>query len=355
MRAFKQSPNRTVMYAFIADFTRVEIIKVWKDKRYCFSRTGLFTVFDDKKQPAEGFNLLGNLLSSSTESLGFKELVLPTVPILVSSHGSNLACKVDNLIPLRQGTLKRAAIYSGNFNMEGSIKRRKQHCILKCSHKDHQVVNEIDKLPFLDHPSIPKLIASGHSKELGHIMVVEPLGTPIQELKERTSDLIWKFMKEVNDALCYAHKNDTLHCDVSPNNIVVADEKAILIDWGIAMNLDFIALTQFTGTSAFCSLPVLELAVVNKHPGGKKVEHMYEPRDDFESLFYTILYLLSKKMLPWMKTRDIESLYYAKFSWMHECWQKLLQDMELPKEMADQLNVMHQKLFINKDPVDSLF
>ena len=58
-------------------------------------------------------------------------------------------------------------------------------------------------------------------------------------------------MKEVNDALCYAHKKDTLHCDVSPNNIVVANDKAILIDWGIAMDSNVFPLSHFTGTSAF--------------------------------------------------------------------------------------------------------
>jgi serine/threonine protein kinase len=356
------------MYAVIADYTKLEIIRVSKEKGYTFSRTGLLTIIDGKQQPAEGYWLLSNLLSSSLDSLGFKELVPPKLPIQLR-HGdsSKTICKVDNLVLLREGTHKRAYLWKASYQIEqvGAKRRKKSQdptdCILKYSRKDDQVRNEMSKLPFLDHPSIPKLVASGYSEEMGHIMVIEPFGIPIQE-QSKTPEETLKFMKEVNDALCYAHKKDTLHCDVSPNNIVVANDKAILIDWGIAMDANVFPLSHFTGTSAFCSLPVLQLAVVNMLPV-EKVRHMYEPRDDFESLFYTLLHLLSKKPLPWMKTRDIESLYNAKSTWMHRDWKLLLQMLNLPDKIAEQLSVMHQKLFDNNTdnnadnnaPMDSLF
>jgi serine/threonine protein kinase len=143
----------------------------------------------------------------------------------------------------------------------------------------------MNKLPFLDHPSISKLVASGYSKELGNIMVIEPYGIPSQELPS-TPDETLQFMIEVKDVLCYAHQNEILHCDVSPNNIVVSNERAFLIDWGISMTSNVFLLSHFNGTSTFCSLPVLHLAVV-KTPSVEKSLHMYEPKDDFESLFYT--------------------------------------------------------------------
>jgi hypothetical protein len=121
------------------------------------------------------------------------------------------------------------------------------------------------------------------------------------------------------------------------------------------MTSNIFPLSHFTGTSAFCSLPVLHLAVVKAFPVEKE-SHMYEPRDDFESLFYTLLYLLSKKPLPWMKTRDIEALYNAKSTWMHQDWKMLQQIMDLPDEIANQIDIMHEKLFSdNNAPMDSLF
>ncbi len=363
MRAFQHNPNRTLMYAVIADYTRLEIIKVSKEKGYSFSRTGLQTIIDDKQQPGEGYWLLGNLLSSSLDSLDFKELIPPTLPIELH-HGNDdkSICKVDNLSIIREETHKRAYLWKASYQIEevGAKRRKKSQssnpteCILKYSRKDSQVSNEMNKLPFLDHPSIPKLVASGYSKEMGNIMVIEPYGIPIQELS-RTPDETLQFMTEINDALCYAHKHETLHCDVSPNNIVVSNGRAFLIDWGIAMISNVFPLSHFTGTSAFCSLPVLRLAVVKTLPV-EKVPHMYEPRDDFESLFYTLLHLLSKKPLPWMKTRDIESLYNSKCTWMHQDWELLQQMTALPDNITNQLNIMHNKLFSDRNvPVDSLF
>jgi serine/threonine protein kinase len=361
MCAFKHNPNRTLMYAVIADYTRVEIIKVSKEKGYSFSRTGLQTIIDDKQQPGEGYWLLGNLLSSSLDSLGFKELIQPKLPIqLLHGDDGKSICNVDNLTLLREGTHKCAYLWKASYQMEQvGVKRRKKFqdssdCILKYSRKDNQVRNEMNKLPFLDHPSIPKLVASGYSKELGNIMVIEPYGIPIQELPS-TPDETLQFMIEINDALCYAHQKETLHCDVSPNNIVVSNGRAFLIDWGISMTSNVFPLSHFTGTSAFCSLPVLRLAVVKTLPV-EKSPHMYEPRDDFESLFYTLLHLLSKKPLPWMKTRDIESLYNSKCTWMYRNWELLQQMMTLPDNITNQLNIMHNKLFSDRNvPVDSLF
>ena len=64
-----------------------------------------------------------------------------------------------------------------------------------------------------------------------------------------------------------------------------------------------------------------------------------------------------------MKMRDIESLYNAKSTWMHRDWKLLLQMLDLPDKIAEQLSVMHQKLFDNNTdnnadnnaPMDSLF
>jgi serine/threonine protein kinase len=205
----------------------------------------------------------------------------------------------------------------------------------------------------LEHPSIPKLVASGWDENIGDVMVVEPVGIPI-EMQASNPAETWNYLKQVNDVLCYAHEQQTYHRDISPNNIVVADDRAILIDWGIAKTGQH-QLQQRVGTSAFCALAVLQLAVVNKL-SLKKITHTYRPQDDFESLFYTLLHLLSVKKLPWMKSKDLKTLFCTKYTCMHEHWPYLLKELDLPSEIADKLDAMHTKLFINKDtPVDSLF
>ncbi len=123
---------------------------------------------------------------------------------------------------------------------------------------DPQVTKEIETLEILKHPLIPRLLGSGYFKELGNAMVLEPVGTLISELKgsismEETRDL----MENVNEALQFAHSKRYLHCDISPNNIVVADKRAVLIDWGIAMLQDGIGLSKCIGTSLYSSLAVL--------------------------------------------------------------------------------------------------
>lgn len=346
------------MYAIIADYSAVEIIKMTKDPR-TYYKTGLLTVFDEKGLPSGGYYALGSLLATSLIALGFEPVDPPQIPIVLKSpEKNNTSYKVDNLIPIRVGTKKRAYLWKAAYQvMEGVKKRRQENksCILKYSKEDTQVQNEIDKLQYLEHPSIPKLLAAGHIEELGYAMIVEPVGVPIKELPNNSVDQIWKYMEDVNDALCYAHEKETFHCDVSPKNIIVVDEGAILIDWGIAIDFTFNKLTKWMGTSSFCSLAVLKLRFAQKG-----TTYDYQPRDDFESLFYTILQLLSQKNkpLPWTKTREFEALYNSKYMSMHIHWDLLLRDNFgfLPAEIAKELDAMHAKLFKDSNaPVDSLF
>ncbi len=57
-----------------------------------------------------------------------------------------------------------------------------------------------------------------------------------------------------------------------------------------------------------------------------------------------------------MKSKDIKSFHHYKFMSMHEEWKYVLGEIKLSTEMAAQVNIMHDKLFINKDTtVDLLF
>ena len=148
------------MYAIIADYSRVEIIRVSKKFGYNFNQTGLLTVFDEMGQPSEGYWLLGNILSSSLSSLGFEPVIPPKCPISFDIE-DNDTCRVDKLIPLRAGTKKRAFLWKAMYSRRGGSKKRKQEfkpCILKYSKVDPQVSKEIEILEALKHPLIPRLL-----------------------------------------------------------------------------------------------------------------------------------------------------------------------------------------------------
>ena len=53
-----------------------------------------------------------------------------------------------------------------------------------------------------------------------------------------------KIIKDVLNALSYAHEHEVIHCDVKPGNILVRGEKALLADFGFAKDLALTAITE---------------------------------------------------------------------------------------------------------------
>lgn len=66
-------------------------------------------------------------------------------------------------------------------------------------------------------------------------LVLYPCGEPILSLsKELISTNLPEFIKQIKDQLEIAHKNNIYHHDIRPHNIIVHEDKAILIDWGLS-------------------------------------------------------------------------------------------------------------------------
>ena len=92
-----------------------------------------------------------------------------------------------------------------------------------------------------------------------------------------------------------------LHRDVSRNNIIIFDGRAILIDWGFAAPIGYTG--GQTGTNDFYSVAVSRMR--------KEDKHVYSPRDDFESLFFTLLCMLNKLRQPILDKREIQDASFA--------------------------------------------
>ncbi len=72
------------------------------------------------------------------------------------------------------------------------------------------------------------------------------INVPTQVKKEvKCSDELVNIMKDVLQALGYAHEHGVIHCDIKPSNIIVSSTgKAHLTDFGFAKDLDLGAITS---------------------------------------------------------------------------------------------------------------
>jgi serine/threonine-protein kinase len=99
-------------------------------------------------------------------------------------------------------------------------------------------LREIGIAARLSHPHIVPLIDSGESE--GSLYYVSPF-VPGGSLRDRLNrekklpiDDAVRIVHEIGAALDYAHRNGFVHRDVKPENILFADDHALLADFGIA-------------------------------------------------------------------------------------------------------------------------
>ncbi|HXQ77996.1 MAG TPA: protein kinase, partial [Gemmatimonadaceae bacterium] len=99
-------------------------------------------------------------------------------------------------------------------------------------------MREIGIAARLSHPHLLPLIDSGESG--GSLYYVSPyvpggsLRDRLRRDKRLTTDDALRIAHEVGAALDYAHRNGFVHRDVKPENILFADDHALLSDFGIA-------------------------------------------------------------------------------------------------------------------------
>ena len=97
---------------------------------------------------------------------------------------------------------------------------------------------EIGIVARLSHPHIVPLIDSGESEGILYYVSAYVAGGSLRDRLEREGRLslreALRITSEIGAALQYAHRNDFVHRDVKPENILFADGLAVLADFGIA-------------------------------------------------------------------------------------------------------------------------
>jgi eukaryotic-like serine/threonine-protein kinase len=97
---------------------------------------------------------------------------------------------------------------------------------------------EIQIVARLSHPHIVPLIDSGESEGVLYYVSAYVPGGSLRDRLEQQGPLpiadVLRIANEIGSALAYAHRNDFVHRDVKPENILFAEGLAVLADFGIA-------------------------------------------------------------------------------------------------------------------------
>jgi len=114
---------------------------------------------------------------------------------------------------------------------------------------------EIQLAARLQHPHIVPLLAAAASGDLLYYIMPYIAGESLRAKLAREGELpvgeATKILREVVDALSYAHRNGVVHRDIKPDNVLLSDGHAVVTDFGVAK-----AVTASSGKSSLTSLGV---------------------------------------------------------------------------------------------------
>jgi len=143
----------------------------------------------------------------------------------------------------------------------------------------------------LSHANIVTIYDVGEEGELGYIAMDLLTGAPLSEFvkpeNRLPAPLVYQLMIQITDALDYAHRQNVVHRDIKPGNIIFDDEiqRVTLTDFGIA----FVADHSKTRTGTIMGSPFY---MSPEQVLGKRVDG----RSDIFSLGVTFYQLLSGQL-----------------------------------------------------------
>ena len=207
------------------------------------------------------------------------------------------------------------------------------------SSENQLLENEISFLYMLRHiPGIVKIITTGHTKKYN--ILIEPLlGSSLYTLyldnnKNFNLKDICQIAIQCIERLESVHNKGIIHCDIKPENFLIGlkDKRIIyLIDFGLSRkyrsdrtknHIQFSITKTMIGTARYASRNAISGLQLSR-------------RDDLESLSYTILYFLTKK-LPWqgIKAKTLEKRYKKIYDKKEELekWDKF---KEIPEQIQN--------------------
>ncbi|HYC34037.1 MAG TPA: serine/threonine-protein kinase [Gemmatimonadales bacterium] len=131
-----------------------------------------------------------------------------------------------------------ARIYLARDPAGSAVALKILHPELLVSVAADRFLREIKLAKQLDHPHIAKLLDSGEREWLVYYVMTYHEGPTLREHLARAGRLgvleTLRLAGDLLDALDHAHQHGIVHRDVKPDNVVLADRGAVLLDFGIA-------------------------------------------------------------------------------------------------------------------------
>ena len=179
-------------------------------------------------------------------------------------------------------------------------------------------IKEAKTIAKLDHPGIVRIHDVFEENGTAYYVMDFIEGENLNELVKREGPLPEEralgYIRQVADALSYIHGKRIMHLDVKPANVIVrkSDDKAILIDFGVAKQYDSEG-TQTSTTPIGLSAGYAPIELMNV--GGVLT---FSPETDVYSLGATLYYLVTGKNPPGASERmemimEGETLDYPEF------------------------------------------
>jgi eukaryotic-like serine/threonine-protein kinase len=114
---------------------------------------------------------------------------------------------------------------------------------------------EIKLAARLQHPHIVPLLTAGASGDLLYYIMPYIAGESLRVRLGREGELpigeATRILREITDALAYAHRNGVVHRDIKPDNVLLSEGHAVVTDFGVAK-----AVSASSGESSLTSLGV---------------------------------------------------------------------------------------------------
>ena len=159
-------------------------------------------------------------------------------------------------------------------------------------------IKEAKTIARLEHPGIVRIHEQFEENGTAYYVMEYIKGENLNDMVKREGALSEKralgYIRQVADALSYVHGHKIIHLDVKPANIIVrkSDDKAILIDFGVAKQYDSTG-TQTSTTHLGFSTGYAPIEMMK--PGGVKA---FSPETDVYSLGATLYYLVTGQNPP---------------------------------------------------------
>ena len=121
---------------------------------------------------------------------------------------------------------------------------------------------EIELAAHLQHPHILPILAAGSKDDLLYYVMPFVAGESLRQHLASgpmpIGDAV-RILREVADALAYAHRKGIVHRDIKPENILLEEGHAVLADFGVARAIDEArsgaAMPRVTGTGMSVGTP----------------------------------------------------------------------------------------------------